>query len=203
MTDKKFTGELEKFSYSLGMSIAGNLIKSGVSAINPDLFLEGITDTFDGQMPKIMPDEANRILEEFITKASKGQNDKNLDNGLQFLSENKKRPGETELPSGLQYQILKEGFGEIPTFTDEVKCHYNGTLIDGTVFDSSVKRGQPAVFPVNGVIQGWVEALQLMSAGSKWRLFIPPGLAYGEQGAGGVIGPNTTLIFDVELLEIV
>lgn len=203
MTDIKITGELEKFSYSLGMSIAGNLIKSGVNTISPELFLQGITDTFGGEMPKIMPNEANRILEEFITKASKGQSNENLEKGIQFLSENKKKEGVTELPSGLQYKILKEGFGDLPAFNDEVKCHYHGTLIDGTVFDSSVERGQPAVFPVNGVIQGWVEALQLMSAGSKWRLFIPPQLGYGEQGAGGIIGPNTTLVFDVELLEIV
>jgi FKBP-type peptidyl-prolyl cis-trans isomerase FklB len=108
-----------------------------------------------------------------------------------------------ELPSGLQYKVLTEGGGEIPTANDQVKCHYHGTLIDGTVFDSSVERRQPAVFPVNGVIQGWVEALQLMSTGSKWRLFIPSQLAYGSNGAGGAIGPNSTLIFDVELLEII
>jgi FKBP-type peptidyl-prolyl cis-trans isomerase FklB len=122
---------------------------------------------------------------------------------LKFLSENRKNEGVTELPSGLQYQVLKEGDGEIPTATDKVKCHYHGTLIDGTVFDSSVQRGQPAVFPVNGVIQGWVEALQLMSTGSKWRLFIPSELAYGSNGAGAAIGPHSTLIFDVELLKII
>ncbi len=203
MTDKKITGELEKFSYSLGMSIAGNLIKSGVNTIDPDFFLNGITDTFGGEMPRILPDEANRILEEFISKASKGQGEENLKSGLTFLAENSKKAGVIELPSGLQYKVLNEGFGDIPTINDEVKCHYHGTLIDGTVFDSSVQRGQPAVFPVSGVIQGWVEALQLMSTGSKWRLFIPSDLAYGENGAGGVIGPNSTLVIDVELLEIV
>ncbi len=107
------------------------------------------------------------------------------------------------MPSGLQYKVIEEGDGELPTPESEVKCHYHGTLIDGSVFDSSVERGEPAVFPVNAVIPGWVEALQLMPAGSKWRLFIPSELAYGEQGAGGVIGPNSTLIFDLELLEIV
>lgn len=203
MSDKKITGELEEFSYALGMSIAGNLIKSGVNTINPELFLDGIKDTFSGEMPKILPADANKILEEFIAKANQGQNADNLEKGMQFLAENCKKEGITELPSGLQYKVLKEGEGEIPAVSDQVKCHYHGTLIDGTVFDSSVERGQPAVFPVNGVIRGWVEALQLMSTGSKWRLFIPPGLAYGEQGAGGVIGPNTTLVFDVELLEIV
>jgi FKBP-type peptidyl-prolyl cis-trans isomerase FklB len=203
MSDKKITGELEEFSYALGMSIAGNLIKSGVNTINPELFLDGIKDTFGGEMPKILPNDANKILEEFIAKANQGQSTDNLENGVQFLADNIKKEGVTELPSGLQYEILKEGEGELPVVTDQVKCHYHGTLIDGTVFDSSVERGQPAVFPVNGVIQGWIEALQLMSTGSKWRLFIPPELAYGEQGAGGVIGPNSTLIFDVELLEII
>ena len=203
MSDKKITGELEEFSYALGMSIAGNLIKSGVNTISPELFLDGIKDTFSGEMPKILPGDANKILEEFIAKANKGQSTDNLEKGVQFLAENIKKEGVTELPSGLQYKVLKEGDGEIPAETDQVKCHYHGTLINGTVFDSSVERGQPAVFPVNGVIRGWVEALQLMSTGSKWRLFIPPELAYGEQGAGGVIGPNTTLVFDVELLEIV
>lgn len=203
MSDSNIKGELEKFSYSLGMSIAGNLIKSGVNKINPELFLAGIKDTFDGEMPKIMPEEANQILESFISQASAGQGKDNLEAGLKFLQENSKNPEVTELPSGLQYKVLKQGDGELPTTTDQVKCHYHGTLIDGTVFDSSVQRGQPAVFPVNGVIQGWVEALQLMPVGSKWQLYIPSELAYGQQGAGGVIGANTTLIFDVELLEIV
>ncbi len=202
MTDKKLTGEMERFSYSLGMSIAGNLIQSGVKKVNPEIFLEAFTDTFEGKMPQIMPEEANKILEEFITKANAGQGAENLEASLKFLAENRKKEGVTELPSGLQYKVLNEGEGDLPKATDQVKCHYHGTLIDGTVFDSSVERGQPATFPVNGVIQGWVEALQLMPTGSKWRLFIPSELAYGEQGAGGAIGPNTTLIFDVELLEI-
>ena len=131
------------------------------------------------------------------------QGKENLEEGLKFLAENRDKKGIVETASGLQYKILEEGDGEKPSPTDEVKCHYHGTLIDGTVFDSSIQRGEPAVFPVNGVIQGWVEALQMMSAGSKWRLFVPSDLAYGERGAGGAIGPNTTLIFDVELLEIV
>ena len=150
-----------------------------------------------------MPDEANNILEAFIAKANAGQGTQNLEEGLKFLAENSKKDGVTTLPSGLQYEVLKEGEGDIPVSTDQVKCHYHGTLISGNVFDSSVERGEPAVFPVNGVIQGWVEALQLMSVGSKWKLFVPSELAYGQQGAGGAIGPNTTLIFDVELLEII
>ncbi len=203
MTEKKLTGELERFSYALGMSVASNLIKSGVKKINPDLFLQAINDTFTGEMPKMMPAEANQILEEFMNKASQGESKNNLEEGLKFLEENKSKEGVNELPSGLQYKVLKQGDGDLPTAGSQVKCHYEGTLLDGTVFDSSRERGEPAVLPVNGVVQGWIEALQLMPVGSIWRLFIPPELAYGEQGAGGVIGPNATLIFDLELLEIV
>lgn len=203
MADDKITGNFERFSYSLGMSIAGNLIKSGVKSIHPDYFLAGLKDTFGGEMPKILPNEANQILEEFISEANQENGKENLENGMAFLAENGKKEGVVELPSGLQYKVLKEGEGDIPEANHQVKCHYHGTLIDGTVFDSSVERNEPAVFPVNGVIKGWTEALQLMSTGSKWRLFIPSDLAYGEQGAGGVIGPNSTLVFDVELLEIV
>ncbi len=203
MTEKKLYGELENFSYALGMSIAGNLIQSGVKTVNPEIFLNGFKDVFKGETPLIHPEEANTILEEFITKVNQSKGSDNREEGLKFLAENRKKKGVTELPSGLQFEILKEGDGEIPKATDQVKCHYHGTLIDGTVFDSSVQRGQPAVFPVNGVIQGWVEALQLMSTGSKWRLFIPSELAYGSHGAGGAIGPHSTLIFDVELLKII
>lgn len=127
---------------------------------------------------------------------------KNLAAGQAFLEKNKERAGVVELPSGLQYEILVEGNGAKPSATDSVTCHYHGTLIDGTVFDSSVQRGQPATFPLNRVISGWTEALQLMPVGSKWRLFLPPNLAYGEQQVSAQIGPNSTLIFDVELLAI-
>jgi FKBP-type peptidyl-prolyl cis-trans isomerase FklB len=203
MADKKLYGELENFSYALGMSIAGNLIQTGVKTVDPELFLTGFKDVFKGEKTMIHPQEANTILEEFISKINQNKGTENLEEGLAFLAENRKKAGVFELPSGLQYMVLNEGDGKIPTSRDKVKCHYHGTLIDGTVFDSSVERGQPAVFPVNGVIQGWVEALQLMSTGSKWRLFIPSELAYGSNGAGGVIGPNSTLIFDVELLKII
>ncbi|MEE4286304.1 MAG: FKBP-type peptidyl-prolyl cis-trans isomerase [Mariniphaga sp.] len=203
MTEKKLTGELERFSYALGMSVASNLIKSGVKTINPEAFVKAINDTYVGEMPEMMPDEANKILESFMQKANEDDAKENLESGLEFLEKNRSKKGVTELPSGLQYQVIKEGDGDLPSLTDEVKCHYHGSLIDGTVFDSSVERGQPAVFPVNGVIQGWVEALQLMPVGSKWRLYVPPELGYGQQGAGGAIGPNSTLVFDVELLEIV
>ena len=203
MTEKKFTDELERFSYALGQNIASNLIRSGVKSFNPDVFLEAINDTYSGEMPRIMPEEANRILEKFMEKANADQSDENLLEGMEFLSKNADKEGVVELESGLQYKVLSQGEGPRPAPEDEVKCHYHGTLIDGTVFDSSVERGQPAVFPVNGVIGGWTQALQMMEVGSKWRLFIPPDLAYGAQGAGDVIGPNSTLIFDVELLEIV
>ncbi len=203
MSDKKLYGELEKFSYALGMSIAGNLIQTGVKTVNPELFLSGFRDVFKGEKPIIHPEEANEILEEFISKINNEKGQNNHEEGLKFLAENRKKQGVIELPSGLQYEVLTEGNGAIPTLTDKVKCHYHGTLIDGTVFDSSVHRGQPTVFPVNGVIHGWVEALQLMSVGSKWRLFIPSELAYGGNGAGNVIGPDSTLIFEVELLKII
>ena len=203
MTEKKITGELNRFSYALGMSVASNLIKSGVKKVNPETFLQAINDTFTGEMPKMMPEEANKILEEFMQKASQGEAKNNLEEGIKFLAKIKSEEGVIELPSGLQYKVIEEGDGDLPTPENQVKCHYHGTLVDGTVFDSSVERGEPAVFPVNAVIPGWVEVLQLMPVGSKWRLFIPPELAYGEQGAGGVIGPNSTLIFDLELLEIV
>ena len=126
----------------------------------------------------------------------------NLNAGEQFLEDNKQKPGVTTLPSGLQYEVITEGTGPKPTGTSKVTCHYHGTLIDGTVFDSSVKRGQPATFPLNMVIKGWTEALQLMPVGSKWRLFLPPHLAYGNRQTGAHIGPNSTLIFEVELLGI-
>ena len=203
MTDKKLYGELENFSYALGMSIAGNLIQTGVKTVNPELFLNGFKDVFKGGKTLIHPGDANEILEEFIGKINQDKGAGNLEAGLKFLAENRKNQGVVELPSGLQYKVLNKGEGDIPTSGDQVKCHYHGTLIDGTVFDSSVDRGQPAVFPVNGVIKGWVEALQLMSTGSKWRLFIPSELAYGSNGAGGVIGFNSMLIFDVELLKII
>ncbi len=203
MSEHKFNGELEEFSYALGLSISSNLIQSGVKTIEPVNFMLALEDIFTGQEPKLTPDEANKILQEFMEKQQSGQGKENLETGLQFLAENRDKKGVIETASGLQYQVLVEGDGEKPSPADEVKCHYHGTLIDGTVFDSSVQRGEPATFPVNGVIPGWVEALQMMSIGSKWRLFVPSDLAYGDRGAGGAIGPHSTLIFDVELLEIV
>ena len=203
MSDHKFSGELEEFSYALGLSIASNLIQSGVKTIEPSNFMLALEDIFTGKEPKLTPEMANKILQAFMEKQQSGEGKANLEEGLKFLAENREKEGITETASGLQYQVLEEGDGEKPSPSDQVKCHYHGTLIDGTVFDSSVQRGEPATFPVNGVIQGWVEALQMMATGSKWRLYVPSDLAYGERGAGGAIGPNTTLVFEVELLEIV
>ena len=155
------------------------------------------------KQPAITYDEAKEVINEYFIKLQKEKMEINKKAGEEFLHINKGRAGVVELPSGLQYQVLKQGNGAKPSATDKVKCHYHGTLINGTVFDSSVQRGQPAVFGVNQVIPGWVEALQLMPVGSKWRLFIPSNLAYGEHGAGEMIEPNSTLIFDVELLDIV
>ena len=202
MINKEIKTKEEKLSYALGMSIASNLINSGVRSLNIDIFAKALKDFFGGQQPAITPDEANQILENFMNGSSGNDAEKNLQDGLTFLAENSMRDGVVQLESELQYQILAEGAGRKPGIKDKVKCHYHGTLIDGTVFDSSVQRGKPAEFPVSGVIGGWVEALQLMPVGSKYRLFIPPDLAYGSRGAGGTIGPNSTLIFDVELLEI-
>lgn len=203
MSKHEFKGQVEKFSYALGLSISGNLIQSGVKSIDPENFMMALSDVFSGKEPKINVEDANQILQEFMEQQQSTEGKSNLEEGLAFLAENREKEGVIETASGLQYSVINEGDGEKPGPEDQVKCHYHGTLIDGTVFDSSVQRGEPATFPVNGVIQGWIEALQMMPVGAKWRLFVPSDLAYGDRGAGGAIGPNTTLIFDVELLEIV
>ncbi|MCL3780640.1 FKBP-type peptidyl-prolyl cis-trans isomerase [Prolixibacteraceae bacterium JC049] len=199
----EFKTQAEKFAYSLGLSVASNLLGSGVKDVDIDKMAEALKDAYAGKQPKLSPEEANQILQEFMTKLQQEEADKAKGVGEAFLAENKEKEGVITLPSGLQYEVMNEGDGAIPTEKDQVRCHYHGTLIDGTVFDSSVQRGEPAVFPVNGVIAGWVEALQLMSVGSKWKLYVPSNLAYGERGAGANIGPNTALIFEVELLAIV
>ena len=198
----KYTDNLDQVSYCLGLSIASNLISSGVKTINAEAFNDAMATVFEGKMPEINPDKANKILQDYFEKIQneKGNNAKAA--GEKFLAENKTREGVHTLKSGLQYKVLKEGKGAKPKATDTVKCHYEGRLIDGTVFDSSIRRNEPAEFPVNGVIAGWVEALQLMNVGAKWQLYIPSELAYGAHGAGQSIGPNETLIFDVELLDI-
>ena len=194
---------MDKVSYALGLSIGNNFENSGIKDLQVEDFIKGLTDVMDEKQPAITYDEAKEVINEYFIKLQKENMEINKKAGEEFLHINKGRAGVVELPSGLQYQVLKQGNGAKPSATDKVKCHYHGTLINGTVFDSSVQRGQPAVFGVNQVIPGWVEALQLMPVGSKWRLFIPSNLAYGEHGAGEMIEPNSTLIFDVELLDIV
>ncbi|MBQ8530316.1 MAG: FKBP-type peptidyl-prolyl cis-trans isomerase [Parabacteroides sp.] len=194
---------MDKISYALGLSIGNNFQNSGINNLQVEDFVKGVNDVLSGAQPVISYDEAKQIINEFFMNLQKQKLELNKKAGEEFLTINKGKAGVVTLPSGLQYQVLQKGEGAKPTATDKVKCHYHGTLINGTVFDSSVQRGQPAVFGVSQVIPGWVEALQLMPVGSKWRLFIPSELAYGEHGAGDAIEPNSTLIFDVELLDIV
>lgn len=193
---------MEKVSYALGLSIGNNLLSSGIKDMNLEQFTKGVSDVLKGATPDMKYDEAKKILDKFFTELADKINSQNIAVGKAFLEKNKKEEGVVELPSGLQYKVLKEGNGKKPKATDKVRCHYEGMLLDGTIFDSSIKRGEPAVFGVNQVIQGWVEALQLMQEGAKWRLFIPSEMAYGARGAGNSIPPHATLIFDVELLAV-
>ena len=202
--------ELDRISYALGLSMGNNFRASGIQEINVEDFADGVAAVFYGSQPKMTYDEAKAEIQKYFTELEKKQQaeaakmaEVNEAAGKKFLEENGKRVEVKTTASGLQYEVIKEGDGEQPTAQDQVEVHYTGTLIDGTVFDSSVERGVPATFGVTQVIPGWVEALQLMKAGSKWRLFIPSQLAYGPQGAGGMIGPNSTLIFDVELLKVI
>lgn len=194
---------MDKISYALGLSIGNNFLTSGIDKLDINDFAKALEDVLKGNKPAMDYDEAKSIINDYFTKLQSEKFDNNLKAGQEFLDINKKRPGVVTLPSGLQYEIVKEGTGPKPKATEQVKCHYHGTLINGTVFDSSVERGTPATFGVNQVIQGWVEALQLMPVGSKWKLFIPSELAYGQSGAGQSIEPNSTLIFEVEVLDIV
>jgi FKBP-type peptidyl-prolyl cis-trans isomerase FklB len=194
--------EMEKVSYSLGVNVAKSVKNQGLTSIDSEAIAQAFTDVFEGNELKISEQESNLILQDYFGKLAKEAQSANVEAGEKFLDENAKRDGVTTTATGLQYEVLTEGSGDSPKETDQVTVHYHGTLIDGTVFDSSVERGQPATFPVNGVIPGWVEALQLMKTGAKYKLFIPSNLAYGERGAGGSIGPNATLIFEVELISI-
>ena len=194
--------EMEKVSYSLGVNVAKSVKNQGLTSIDSEAIAQAFTDVFEGNELKISEQESNLVLQDYFGKLAKEAQSANVEAGQKFLAENAKRDGVTTTATGLQYEVLVEGSGDSPKETDKVTVHYHGTLIDGTVFDSSVERGQPATFPVNGVIPGWVEALQLMKPGAKYKLFIPSNLAYGERGAGGSIGPNATLIFEVELISI-
>ena len=194
---------MDKVSYALGLSIGNNFQNSGIKKLQVEDFVKGLEDVLGEKQPAISYEEAKQVINDYFMKLQQERLEINKQAGAEFLEINRHKAGVVELPSGLQYEILKQGTGAKPSANDKVKCHYHGTLINGTVFDSSVQRGEPATFGVSQVIPGWVEALQLMPVGSKWRLFIPSILAYGEHGAGDVIEPNSTLIFDVELLDIV
>lgn len=193
--------ELNAVSYCVGMSIAESLIQQNLGNLSVDVFSEAIEDVFQGKELKYTPEEANAIIQQYVQKAMQEQFAVNKTAGEQFLSDNFKREGVKTTLSGLQYEVLSEGEGANPGPTSQVTVHYHGTLVDGTIFDSSVQRGTPATFGVNQVIPGWTEALQLMRKGSKYRLYIPQELAYGANAPGGVIQPYMALIFDVELLD--
>ncbi len=201
-TRKIMENTVDTVSYSLGLLIAQNLQSQGFEALNYDLFMTAFKDAMMGKPSLIDPQAASQFLTQYQSEISHKKGSVAREIGEKFLAENKKKKGVITLPSGLQYEILKAGKGAKPTATDKVKTHYHGTLISGEVFDSSVQRNEPATFGVNQVIKGWTEALQLMPVGSKWKLYIPFDLAYGERGAGGNIGPYSALIFEVELLSI-
>ncbi len=203
-----FKSTLDQASYGIGISIGRNLKSQGLE-LNVEALIQGLKDSFANAEPRLTQAQMSAALEAFDKEVQakneargKVVGEKNMREGKAFLAANKAKEGIVTLPSGLQYSVIKQGTGPKPKVTDTVKTHYHGTLIDGKVFDSSVERKDPAIFPVGGVIRGWTEALQLMPVGSKWRLFVPSELAYGPQGAGAEIGPHSVLIFDVELLEI-
>jgi len=193
--------ELEKVSYSIGINVATSIKSEGLDSINSFYISKGFQDVFENKDLAVNIEESNKIIGEYFNKKQDAKNQRLAIDSKIFLEQNKQKDGVMTTESGLQYLILSEGRGNNPTLNDNVTVHYHGTLIDGTIFDSSVDRKQPATFPLNGVIPGWQEALQMMSVGSKWKIFIPSELAYGESGAGA-IGPNSTLIFEVELLSI-
>jgi len=201
-SDGKLTTTIDSVSYGIGSTIGRNLKKDGLDGIDLDLLSKGIKEVFEGKEPSMTAEKAQEVIGVYIQGIQAKKQEENNAKGKKFLDDNAKQTGVVVLPSGLQYSIITEGKGPKPTAEDKVTTHYHGTLVDGKVFDSSVERGSPVSFAVNGVIPGWTEALQLMPVGSKWKLFIPSNLAYGERGAGGDIGPNETLIFEVELISI-
>jgi FKBP-type peptidyl-prolyl cis-trans isomerase FklB len=193
----------DKFSYSIGVNIGSNLSKQNIP-VNPDAITAGIKDAIAGK-PQLTPDQIKEVMATFekdMEQKQKAAGEKNASEGTKFLEENKKKDGVKTTGSGLQYKALKQGTGAQPKESDTVTVNYRGTLINGTEFDSSYKRGQAATFPLSGVIKGWTEGLQLMKVGSKYQLFVPPNLGYGDRAVGPDISPNSTLIFEVELLEV-
>ncbi|MBL4623307.1 MAG: FKBP-type peptidyl-prolyl cis-trans isomerase [Immundisolibacteraceae bacterium] len=200
MSDKYTTTE-QHASYGVGRQMGEQLHSNPFDGLDKEAVIAGVTDALDGKPPEVNPDLINAAFKVMQGKMKDGESEKATE-GEAFLAENAKKDGITITESGMQYEIITAGSGDKPTATSTVRTHYHGTLIDGTVFDSSYDRGEPAEFPVNGVIAGWTEALQMMEVGSKWRLYLPHGLAYGERGAGGSIKPFAALIFDVELIAI-
>ena len=194
---------MDKVSYALGLSIGQNFRASGFDEINLEDFLSGVRDVYNQSEPAMSYDEAKTIINEYFQEVQKKAVAQNKEAGEEFLKINAHKAGVTTLPSGLQYEVIKMGDGPKPQLTDSVECHYHGTLINGQVFDSSMDRGETATFPLQGVIKGWTEILQLMPVGSKWKVTIPSNLAYGDRGAGQMIQPGSTLIFIIELIAIV
>ena len=200
---------MDKVSYALGLGIGHQLMDMGAQELNIDDFAQAIKDILAGKKPLIAAGEAQTLVQNFFQEQDKKQRAAAAERGKaarevgeKYLEENAKKEGVVTLPSGLQYKVLREGNGRKPKATDQVKCHYEGMLVDGTLFDSSLQRGEPATFPLNGVIAGWTEGLQLMQEGAKYRFFIPYHLGYGERGAGAQIPPFAALVFDVELIEV-
>ena len=202
ISNAELNTRLDSVSYSLGVSVANNLKSSGFDEIQSSAMSAAFDDVFSQNEVKISEEDANAIIQQYFTEMSERKSQQAIDEGQIFLQENGQKEGVVTTASGLQYKVLVQGQGPSPKPTDKVTVHYHGTLIDGTVFDSSVDRGEPTTFPVNGVIPGWVEALQLMSVGSKYQLVIPSDLAYGERGYPPVIPAKATLEFDVELVDV-
>ena len=205
---QELPGEKERLGYSFGMDIGSALRRQSIE-LDVDALNRGLKDAYIGGKTLLTEEESRREIEKYQQRLMEQQaeamrqlSEKNKAEGEKFLAENGKKEGVTALPSGLQYKVITPGSGKSPKLSDSVTTHYKGTLIDGTEFDSSYKRGEPATFPVSGVIAGWTEALQLMKEGAKWQIFLPPALAYGDRGAGRDIGPNATLIFEVELISV-
>ena len=193
---------MDKLSYALGLSMGQNFLRSGIKEINVEDFARAVGAVYAGEKTEMSYDEAKEEVNRFFTELEEQNRKANAELGKTFLADNAKKDGVVVTASGLQYKVIKEGNGVKPTAPDQVTVHYTGRLIDGTVFDSSVERGMPATFGVTQVIPGWVEALQMMREGDEWQLYIPSELAYGPNGAGGVIGPDATLIFDVQLIKV-
>ena len=192
----------DSVAYAIGVTIGSNMKKDGLDSLNLEILSSAIKHSLKGDSLQMNPQQAQMAIQSYITEKQKVKSEANLTIGKKFLDENKNKPGVKTQPDGLQYMVMKEGTGPLPQPTDTVVVNYHGTLIDGTIFDSTIDRGQPATYPVNGFIKGFSEALEMMKVGSKWKLFIPSELAYGDRSAGPKVPPNSTLIFELELLSI-